>query len=84
MRALTSSLSFPRSGTPFAEYTDIGDNFNAEVGFVLRTGITDLYVASDQADERGRPEVRNRQLAVKMTYVLSRRPNLDDRQFGRD
>jgi hypothetical protein len=41
-------------GNTFAECTDIGDNFNAEVGFVLRTGITDLYVAYDelQADER--------------------------------
>jgi hypothetical protein len=41
--------------------------------FIYSPG-SDLYVAYDelQANEQGRPEVRNRQLAVKMTYLLSR------------
>jgi len=41
--------------------------------FIYSPG-SDLYVAYDelQADEFGRPEVRNRQLVVKMTYLMSR------------
>ncbi len=41
--------------------------------FIYSPG-SDLYVAYDelQADELGRAEVRNRQLVVKMTYLMSR------------
>jgi hypothetical protein len=41
--------------------------------FIYRPG-SDVYVTYDelQADELGRAEVRNRQLVVKMTYLMSR------------
>jgi hypothetical protein len=45
---------------------------SVRLNFIYRPG-SDLYVVYDElrADQRGAPEMRNRQLVVKMTYLLS-------------
>ena len=46
---------------------------SARFNFIYRPG-SDVYIAYDElrADMLGLPEVRNRQLVVKMTYLMSR------------
>ena len=58
-----------------SQYNSLTRHLSTSVryNFIYSPG-SDLYVAYDelQGNEVGRPEIRNRQLAVKMTYLLSR------------
>jgi hypothetical protein len=58
-----------------SQYNSLTRQLSSSVryNFIYGPG-SDLYVAYDelQADELGRPEVRNRQLVVKMTYLIVR------------
>jgi hypothetical protein len=57
------------------QYNSTTDSVSTSVRFnwIYFPG-SDLYIAYDElrADIPGRPQLQNRQLAVKMTYLLSR------------
>jgi hypothetical protein len=58
-----------------SQYNSLTRQLSSSVryNFIYKPG-SDLFLAYDelQADEQGRPEIRNRQFVVKMTYLLSR------------
>jgi len=58
-----------------SQYNSLTRELNTSIryNFIYSPG-SDLFIAYDelQGNESGRPEVRNRQVAVKMTYLLSR------------
>jgi hypothetical protein len=72
---LDFALSPRQTVRTLSQYNSLTRQLSTSIryNFIYRPG-SDLYVVYDelQADQLGRPQIRNRQLVVKTTYLLSR------------
>ncbi len=65
----------------YAEFTDLQDNFNAEVGFVPRVGIRTSKLHIERNPRPGRYGIRVLEPMVNMTYTTDQQNRLLTRQW---
>jgi hypothetical protein len=70
-----------RSWRIYTEYTDLQDNFNAEVGYVPRTGIRTSKIHFEHTPRPGRFGIRSMDPMVNLTYTTDQTGRLVTRQW---